>query len=286
MEQLTSEHELGFDEINQAIDSIEIPSCPALVTQVMAEAQKDAPDLAVISRLISGDVGMAAFTLKLANSPFFRRGDGTKSVAEAVTRLGTRNVVCVVVAAALRTRLSDGLPEAFLEQFWNRAGQTASAAGLIARQLRGVSPDSAYTYGLFHDAAIPVMMRRFPDYPSTLTEAAKHKVMLPSLESQRYRCDHAVVGGLLARNWMLPTATVQAIRHHHEPGAYDLALDTVTDEVRTLVAIVHVAERLLSDVFDTEDNEIGILFDQACDYLGLNADDLNDLKDDLHEALA
>jgi HD-like signal output (HDOD) protein len=27
----------------------------------------------------------------------------------------------------------------------------------------GISPDAAYTYALFHDAGVPMMMRRFPE---------------------------------------------------------------------------------------------------------------------------
>lgn len=278
-------HELSFDEIHQALASIEIPSCPVLVTQVMTEAQKDAPDLTTIAKLISADIGMAAFTIKLANSPFFRRGEVTNSVAQAVARLGTRNIVCVVVAAALRSSMSGGLSPEFLERFWNRAGSIATAAGSIARRLRGISPDSAYTYGLFHDAAIPVMMKRFADYSTTLNDAVRSQLPLTQLESQRYRCTHAVVGGLLAHNWLLPKNIVKAIRHHHDDGAYDTELNIISDDERALIAIVHVAEKLSADILNEPDIEIGTLFEQACAYLGLHEDDLQDLRDDLAEII-
>jgi HD-like signal output (HDOD) protein len=278
-------HELSFDEIHHALASIEIPSCPVLVTQVMSEAQKDAPDLAIVAKLISADIGMSAFTLKLANSPFFRRGEATNSVIQAIARLGTRNIVCVVVAAALRNSMSGGLPPEFLEKFWNRVSNIATTAGSIARKLRGISSDSAYTYALFHDAAIPVMMKRFSDYSSTLDEALRKNLPLSELESSRYRCTHAVVGGMLANSWLLPKNIVKAIRHHHDADIYNIELNIVTDDERTLIAIVHIAERLAAEMLGETEMEPSILFDHACSYLGLHEDDLNDLKDDLSEII-
>lgn len=278
-------HELSFDEIHQALASIEIPSCPVLVTQVMSEAQKDAPDLAIVAKLISADIGMSAFTIKLANSPFFRRGEATNSVIQAIARLGTRNIVCVVVAAALRTSMSGGLPPEFLEKFWNRVSNIATTAGSIARKLRGISSDSAYTYALFHDAAIPVMMKRFSDYSSTLDEALRKNLPLSELESVRYRCTHAVVGGMLANSWLLPKNIVKAIRHHHDEDIYRIELSIVTDEERALIAIVHIAERLTAEILGEAEMEPGNLFEQACTYLGLHEDDLHDLKDDLSEII-
>lgn len=285
METAEDLHELSFDEIHHALASIDIPSCPALVTQVMTEAQKDAPDLVTIAKLISADIGMAAFTIKLANSPFFRRGDVTNSVAQAIARLGTRNIVCVVVAAALRSSMSAGLSAEFLEKFWSRAGSVATAAGSIARRLRGISPDSAYTYALFHDAAIPVMMKRFADYSATLNEAMRESLLLTQLESERYHCTHANVGGLLAHNWLLPQNIVKAIRQHHDDDVYNTELNIVSDDVRSLIATVHVAERLTADILNEPDTEIGTFFEQACLYLGLDKDDLQDLKDDLTDII-
>ncbi len=114
-----------------------------------------------------GDVGMSAAALKLANSPLFRVGPPVTGVLKALERLGTRNTICVVVSVALRTTMA-GLSTAYIEKFWNRTQSLALGAGLIARRQYGVSPDAAYTYALFHDAGIPLMMRRYPDYEKVL----------------------------------------------------------------------------------------------------------------------
>ena len=53
--------------------TVEILACPGIVTEVMAEAQKDA-DLRRLAVNIAGDIGTSAMTIKLANSPLFRGG--------------------------------------------------------------------------------------------------------------------------------------------------------------------------------------------------------------------
>ncbi len=279
---MSNAHELSHDQLEAVMATIEIPSCPAVVTQVMGEAQKDAPDMNVLARVIAGDVGMSAFAIKLANSPLFRRGEAAKSVSQAVARLGTRNIVCIVVAVALRNALNGDLRADLLERFWNQAGITAMAAGLTARKLRGIQPDSAYTYALFHDAAMPVMMRRFQDYVDLLDQTEREGLELVAEEERRYRCSHAVVGGLLARNWGLPAAIAGAIRHHHEPELYDGERLFLDDASLALVAVTHVAEHLLAELRKQEDSEVRELFEPAVAYLGLSEDDLHDL----HEAIA
>jgi hypothetical protein len=73
---VTGQTELSHEELQQTLDSIEIPACPAVVMQVMAEAQKDAPDLNALTKIIVSDVGMSAFAI--------RRGDATSSVPLAL----------------------------------------------------------------------------------------------------------------------------------------------------------------------------------------------------------
>jgi HD-like signal output (HDOD) protein len=287
MTQLSKDtHELTFEEMEQSLASIEIPPCPAIVTQVMTEAQKDVPDINKLTRLISADVGMSAFAIKLANSSLFRRGAMTDNVAQAIARLGTRNIVCIVVATALRNSLSGGLPEEFLESFWRRAGNAALASGMVARKLRGLPADLAYTFGLFHDAAIPVMMRRFDDYQSLMAEIQVNHVPLPVAEDARYHCTHPVVGALLARSWGLQDTLVAGIRFHHDPDVYAMEARFLPEPARGLIACTHVAEHVLAELNGEQDMEVGDLYGKALNYLGLHEEDIQDMREDLSDAVS
>lgn len=272
-------HVLSHDELQQTLDSIDIPACPGVVMQVMAEAQKDEPDLQVLTKIIVGDVGMAAFAIKLANSSLFRRGDATSSVPLALSRLGTRNIVCIVVAVALRNTMSGDIPAEVLDRFWNRAAAVAQAASQVSRKVRGIAADMAYTYALFHNAAMPVMMRRFKDYSRTLEDVEQHGGSLVVHENALYHCTHAVVGALLARNWGLSSLIASAIRHHHDANVYQPDQAFLEGQALGLIAVTHIAERLVLDLAGEVDIEVGDLYPQAMAYLGLDEDDLQDLRD-------
>ena len=279
-------HEISPEDLAKVMSTIDIPACPSVVIDAMQEAQRDEPDLNRLAGIISTDAGMSAAALKLANSPLYGASSRLTSVRKAVERLGTKNVVCVVVAVALRASMS-GLPAAWLENFWKRTTLLAIISSLVARRLYGISPDAAYTYSLFHDAAIPLMMRRFPNYGEVLEKCRNEGLMLVQAEGDMFPCTHPIIGSLLVRNWGLPPILGQAIRFHHEDDAYDLPDRTLPGGAVSLIAVTQVSEHLLSEILDDCDLEVGAqLFAKALDYLGVSESDLDDLRSRVAEAVS
>jgi len=211
-------YELSHEDLQKVMSSIDIPVCPAIVTEAMMEAQKDEPDLNRLAGLIANDAGLSAAALKLANSPLYGGGSKISGVRKAVDRLGTKNIVCVVVSVALRNSMQ-GVPAAWLEDFWKRTTLLAIASSLIAKRQFGISPDAAFTYALFHDAGIPMMMRRFANYGEMIEKARQEGKLLADAEEEFFPCSHPIIGSLLVRNWGLPPLLGQAIRFHHEGDA-------------------------------------------------------------------
>ncbi|NTV69016.1 MAG: HDOD domain-containing protein [Azonexaceae bacterium] len=279
-----SSNELSPEDLQKVIATIDIPTCPGMVSDAMDEGQKDEPDLIRLAEIISSDAGMSAAALKLANSPLFGTSAAVSSVRKAVERLGTKNVVCVVVASALRSSVS-GLPAAWIEQFWKRTTLLALASSMIARRQYGVSADAAYTYALFHDAAIPLLMRRFPNYGEVLEKCQREGIMLNVAEEEYFPCSHPVVGSLLVRNWGLPPILGQAIRFHHEKDLYDLPDRTLPGGALSLIAVTQVAEHLLGEILEENLALANDPFDRAIDFLGISGDDLDELRHRLAEAI-
>ena len=278
-------HDLTPEDLQKVMSNVDIPACPAVVADAMAEAQKDEPDLKRLSSLIAADPGMTAAALKLATSPLFGSHQPVSGARQAVERLGIKNVVCIIIGVALRSSIT-GLPSSWLEQFWRRNTQLAVAAALVARRQFGISPDAAYTYTLFHDAAIPLMMKRFPDYGKALDLAKTEGVMLVEAERSYFPCTHPVVGSLLVRNWGLPPILGQAIRFHHEPDAYDLPDRTLPGGALSFIAVTHVAEHLAAEFMQETDVEVGPeLFARAMDYLGISEGEMDDLRARIELAL-
>jgi len=270
---------LSPEALANVLGAVDIPSCPSVVSDVLIEAQRDAPDLRRLAAHVVKDPGMSATAIKLANSALFGGRYPVDSVHKALDRLGTRNVVSVIVASALRSSMRGASP-ALVERFWHRASSLAMASGLIARRVYGVSPDMAYLYGLFRDAAIPVLMRRFPDYGDQVRQGVEAGLSRVAAENATFSCSHPVIGYLLVQSWKLPDAIGQAIRFHHEPDVYDLGDAVLPDAALAMIAVAHVADHLISAIVGEADTELDASgFERAQVYLGIEGEDLADLAD-------
>jgi HD-like signal output (HDOD) protein len=271
--------ELSHEDVSLVFKNIDIPTCPAIVTLAMSEAQRDEPDIRKLAMAIEQDVGMAALTIKLANSPMFRTSQPVSRVSVALARLGIRNVVCVVVAAALRSCMS-GVDAKWLESFWSHAALVATAAGLIARKQHGIPPDAAYTFALFHDSAIPLLRKRFDNYCDVIKQAMQNKQPLIDAENEYFPCTHPIVGSLLARNWGLPKNIGQSILFHHESDVYDLPEATLSGLSVSLIAVTHVAEHLVAGLNENANFEVtDEHFQEALHHLGITLEELEEIRE-------
>lgn len=278
-------HQLNKDELDQVLSTFEIPTCPAMVLEVMQEARKDDPDIRKLAAAIAADVGMSAVTLKMANSALFRTGAPINNVHRALDRLGMRNVLSVVSGVALRSSML-GLPPAFVEKFWMRNSIMAQSAGLLARRLYGIPADAAYTYALFHDAAIPLMLKRFPNYPQLIAEAAARGEGRIQAERQ-LPCTHPIIGSLLVRNWGLPSDIALAIRFHHEADVFTLTEDTLPGESLSLISLGYVIEYVMAELMPDEECEVSTeAFEHALRHLGLPLEDQDVISDLVRQVMS
>lgn len=230
--------DLTTAEAEKLIASVAIPPRPAIVNSVMEERSKPEPDLRRIAQLVSTDVGMAAAVLKTINSPFFGLRRQVTSIEHAVSLLGMKNISALVMSLSLR----NAVPTQGLERFWDEAARTALVSAYLAQNL-GCSPkEDAHIFGLFRDAGIPLMMRRFPNYRDALMKANAEPVRsFTDVEDMELGTNHALVGALLAKGWQLPEHLRLAIGQHHE---LDVFTSHLPPACLNLVALAHLAEHI------------------------------------------
>jgi HD-like signal output (HDOD) protein len=118
-------------------------------------------------------------------------------------------------------------------------------------------------------------MKRIPETPW---------VQITEMEDLRHNTNHVAVGGLLSRNWSLPEKVREAIQWHHDPVAF--IGDTVSSEVRTLIAIGHVADHI-EEATSRQLNECAWeAFGEAClKHLMLGEVELQELMDSARDHL-
>jgi HD-like signal output (HDOD) protein len=202
----------------------------------MDEKSRDEPNLARIGEIIARDVGVSAAMLKTVNSPMFGLPRRVNSVSQAVNLLGLSKVATLVNSLALSTSLN----AQGIERFWDQSARTAMISVWLAGKL-GHSRDEAQLFGLFRDAGIPLLMKRFKDYKDTLRLANQDPRGFTVVEDERHGMNHAVVGAILARNWLLDESVRNAIRNHHQQDIFTTSDDSTE---KSLIAIAHLAGQL------------------------------------------
>lgn len=246
VEAVAAQHDVD-NRMRLEIRDIGIPPRPAILCETDREMEKDEPDFGTLAKLIGSDVALAAGLIKTTNSPFFGFSKKVRTIHEAMLVLGLKVVIRTIAGLALKN-VFPYVPS--LERFWDASANTAQAAGWLAQRLKGkctVRPSDAYTFALFRDCGIPVLLIPFPEYSKVLQEAnADETRSFTAIENQMLSINHAALGSDLAESWLLPADICSGIRHHHEVAALcnsDAAELSTT--ARQLVAIAQIAEYLV-----------------------------------------
>lgn len=237
------------DLLGGAFRDIAIPPRPEILDLISQEMRRDDPDFRKLTGYISADVSLAAGLIKTVNSPFFGFRSRAKSVSQALTMLGLETASRTVAGLILRKVFGD-LPN--LERFWDSSAAIARLGGWLVQEIGvrdQVRSEDAYTFGLFRDCGMPILMRKFPTYQATLALAnADSEQRFTLVEETYHPTNHAMVGCMLAQSWWLPEETCLAIRHHHDYVALHAGSAGLPPASRRLVAVAQASEYIYQQV--------------------------------------
>jgi HD-like signal output (HDOD) protein len=228
-----------------SLKDIGIPPRPTILDRISREMLQDEPDYKRLANIIGADVSLSASLIKTANSPFFGYRNRVRSVNEALMMLGLDVASRAIAGIILRKVFPNSL---HLERFWDASARIARLSGWLAQHVgrNKLRPDDAYTFGLFRDCGIPVLLSRFPGYEKILTSAnSETGRSFTVVENSQLPTNHAMVGCLLAQSWWLPEETCLAIRHHHELAIIETPSITPPLTSRYRIAIAQFAEHLM-----------------------------------------
>ena len=219
--------------LDDLLDSqLALPSIPRVIARVLAELNRDEPDLRRISNDINTDPGLAARLLRLANSAQFQMVHRIGSVSEALAVLGLDQVRSLTAAAGMTVAFKK-VPGMEMHHFWRFSLDVAKLSRKLAHEAR-VNASTAFTAGLIHAAGELVMHLGMPEQMDWLNDQA------PALSGRRAGAEHhllgycyADVGAGFAKAWEFPEAIVEAIQYQIIPFADDV--------YEPLAGIVHLA---------------------------------------------
>ncbi|ODN42266.1 HDOD domain-containing protein [Piscirickettsia litoralis] len=254
-----------------------IPPQPHLMQRI----REVTPDIHAMADVICQDPAMSAEVLKLANNQ--ESGEVYYSIHQAVESIGLDEVMGLVNSLLLRS-VFQHRETTHLICFWQSAREVAIACREVAEQLRlNLTRDEAYNLGLFHNAAIPMLALKWPNYLSTMKEAyASQYESITQVENKQYDTNHAVTGYLLARNWKLPAEVCEAIRDHHNIERLNsIHRANEQNKVDLLLAVLKISEHICQLHFklgaELDDYEWAKVKDVILDYMMLSEHYLEEL---------
>ncbi len=267
----------GLDRlIERSLVDVGIPPCPVILDRFMTEARKEEPDFNLMTSIISRDVAVSAGLIKTANSAFFGIRQHVRSVNEALAMLGMQTASRAVAGIILRKTFPNVKN---LERFWDTSARISHLSGWLALNLRiaGLHAEDTFTFGLFRDCGIPVLLGRFPEYEKIQQSACSDaNQSYTDIENAALPTNHAMVGCILAQNWWLPNELCLAIRNHHNLAA--LKSDKLPILSRRLIATAQLAEYILSQLMKSDLTQEWPKLGAACLHvLGLDEAELETL---------
>jgi HD-like signal output (HDOD) protein len=239
--------------------ALRLPCSPAILprlTAVLVSPDSSADDIADIIKV---DSSLAASTLRLANSAYFSAGGPAETVADAVIRLGQRELYRLA-ALALVSRWETGSSRGEPGDFCRHALCTALAAEVLAETSERVDPQTAYTAGLVCDLgklAIAHACAAF--FPAIRTHCSSRGGTWSQAEREVLGYTHAEVGAALLKAWSFPEVLAVATEFCQRPA-------DAPDEALPLLAHLH-AGKYVATSFGPGVSEDGFLFELDANFL-------------------
>jgi putative nucleotidyltransferase with HDIG domain len=252
-----------------------LPTLPGMIEQISRAVESKRFSAADIGKLISRDQVLTAKVLKLANSAFYGFSRKVGSLTQALVLLGFDVVKGLILTSSvfdlMKTRSLD---------LWKHSMGVATAAGILADQIKMEGMEEVSLAGLLHDLGKVVLRVHMPDDMDSVNELVEVEgLSVRDAEVEVLGFNHTHVGLWLAESWKLPQNMTDAIRWHHQPEN--------SRQEPLITAVVHFADILARGYGygDGGDPWVPPLDRTALKQLNLSAQSLEKAVDQLCEHL-
>lgn len=206
--------------LNMLINRIErLPALPHVISLVLRKIDDPRSSISDIAKALSGDEGLVANILKLANSAYYGFPRRVVSVTEAVVILGLNTLKSLIYTVLAKDLLGKEVKGYALNKgdLWRHSIACAIICREIARKKRLWDVESFFVAGLLHDIGKIILDEYLqPEYEEVVKKISESLEPFNVIEKELLGFDHQEVGGLLAKKWNLPDFLISAISHHHD----------------------------------------------------------------------
>jgi putative nucleotidyltransferase with HDIG domain len=217
---------------NQILSGIQhLDPLPATARKLSTMLRDEKSNVQEIAEVVQYDAAVAANILRVANSPAYAGRYPAERVRDAVIRLGTENLLTIVLGEYLKVfKVSAPLYDLTEDDYYLHSAASALMIKAMLPEMRNKVQANASIAALLHDIGKLIMVRYMKEDVSALIAlCTEKKIAFVQAEREIFGCDHAEVGGAMARQWGFPQEIISTIEQHHQvvPGGNGPILDAV-----------------------------------------------------------
>lgn len=214
-----------------------IPVMPKAAQQAFQLATNPNSEAEDYVSIVEKDEGLSAKVLKIANSVYYDRGAGSKTIPDAINVIGITELKGLLNATAL----SNFFPSRhnLRAQFWAHDVAVAITSRVLARSTNPSLTDQVFLGGLMHDIGkLLIVQQHTTNYERVVLHGYSEGLESIDAEVLEYPFDHTQVGHLIAERWNFSADLTAIICRHHKPWK-DIPKDSTTAIVKGGNIIAH-----------------------------------------------
>lgn len=207
--------------LTNAFDALEaFPALAESRNRLLAVMSSEHVATADIVTAVESDVALIIAVLRIANQIKSPPTPSTRARVDTVVAAVELLSPEIVQTLAGRVRTFEFFERSSVwnaapERFRLHALATQRAADRVATEVGYEHRDRLTVTSLLHDIGKLVLLHAYPGYPAQVHLGAETPEERIHQERRELGVDHALVGGVLARRWGLPSTIATAIERHH-----------------------------------------------------------------------
>lgn len=190
-----------------------LPVYPAVAVRLYRLLASKEVNLGTLESIARADQVIAGKLVKAANSIHYSPWLPIRSVAQAISYVGTEDARRILLASSVQPLFSS--PR--MRRLWKHALEAAQVAERIAELSGEVDPAEAFLLGLLHDVGklgISLLSRQVNE---SLDRLLAKGCQPGTAELVLCGFDHADAGAEVLRYWKFSEELVSAVQYHHQP---------------------------------------------------------------------
>jgi HD-like signal output (HDOD) protein len=187
-----------------------LPALSPVATALIEMASDETTSAKDLVSLIEKDPALTVRLIRLGNSAFFQASVPVTTLQQAVVRVGFDRLRIMALSISLRDTFPMGKMGAIdFQKFWKISLYRAMVAKAVARRLKGINPEEAFTAALILEVGFLLFYSLFlKKNPSALSIELEPLEDLLAWERGRHGVDHRQVGEAALTHWRFPAHIV------------------------------------------------------------------------------